>query len=185
MKKIILASKSPRRKQLLEMLNIPFEVVVADIIENINPNNQLSTEIEKLSYLKAYEVFKSHNDSLVIGADTIVTINNNILGKPKNYLDAKKMLQELSDSTHTVITGCTILVGDTIETFSQSAEVTFYPLDEKEIDEYISTQEPMDKAGAYAIQGLGSKFIKSINGDFYTIMGLPVAQLYHRLIKYM
>lgn len=185
MKKIILASQSPRRKQLLEMLNIPFDVVVAAVVEQIDPKNNLRKEIEKLSYNKAYEVFKDNRDSLVIGADTIVKINNDVLGKPRDYSQAKTMLEELSDNTHEVVTACTILVADKVETFSKIAKVTFYPLTENEIDEYINTKEPMDKAGAYAIQGLGSKFIKSIEGDFYTIMGLPVAELYHRLKKYM
>lgn len=185
MNKIILASKSPRRKQLLEMLNIPFDVVVADIEEEINPDNDLVKEIEKLSYQKANAVFKDHNDCLVIGADTIVKINNEVLGKPKNYDQAKQMLEKLSNQTHEVVTGCTILVDNIVETFSEVSKVTFYPLSEKEIDEYIKTNEPMDKAGAYAIQGLGAKFIKSIDGDFYTIMGLPVAKLYHRLKKYL
>ena len=185
MNRIILASKSPRRKQLLSLLNINFEAIPADIDEEINPNNDLVKEIEKLSFQKANHIFKQHKDCLVIGSDTIVKINNQILGKPKTYDDAKKMLEMLSNNTHEVVTGVTILVDDSIETFSQVAKVTFYPLTEKEIDEYIKTNEPMDKAGAYAIQGIGAKFIKSIDGDFYTIMGLPIAELYHRLIKYL
>lgn len=185
MKNIILASKSPRRKQLLQMLEIPFEIIVADIDEIIDSNNDLRSEIEKISYKKAYEVFENHKDNLVIGADTIVKINNDVLGKPRNHDQAKAMLLQLSNNTHEVITACTILVDDKVETFSEIAKVTFYPMSEEEIDDYIQTKEPMDKAGAYAIQGLGSKFVKSIEGDFYTIMGLPVAQLYHRLLKYM
>lgn len=185
MKKIILASQSPRRQQLLRMLNIDFDVIPADIDEQINLNNDLVKEIEKLSYQKAMAVFKQHPDHLVIGADTIVKINNDVLGKPKTYEQAKSMLKELSDNTHQVVTACTILVDDKVETFSEIAHVTFYPISEEEIDEYIATNEPMDKAGAYAIQGLGAKFIKFTNGDFYTIMGLPVGELYHRLKKHI
>ena len=185
MSRIILASQSPRRKQLLSMLDIPFDVVVANIDEKIDYENDLTKEIEKLSYQKAYAVFKDNKDALVIGADTIVKIGNQVLGKPKSYEQAKQMLETLSDNTHEVVTGVTILVGDNVETFSMIANVTFYPISEKEIDDYIKTNEPMDKAGAYAIQGLGAKFIKSIEGDFYTIMGLPVAELYHRLQKYI
>ena len=184
MTRIILASKSPRRKELLEMLKIPFEIIVSDIDENIDYENDLVKEIEKLSYQKAQAVFKDHSDALVIGADTIVKIGNDVLGKPKSLSDAKKMLEELSDNTHEVVTGVTIIYKDQTETFSSIAEVTFYPLSKKEIDEYIATNEPMDKAGSYAIQGDAAKFIRSINGDYYTIVGLPVAELYHRLKKY-
>lgn len=184
MNKVILASKSPRRKQLLGLLNIDFEAIPADIDEEINPNNDLVKEIEKLSYQKANYVYQRNKDSLVIGSDTIVKINGQVLGKPKTYEQAKQMLRLLSNNTHEVVTGVTIITNDQIETFSSIASVTFYPLTEEEIEEYVKTNEPMDKAGAYAIQGIGSKYIKSINGDFYTIMGLPIGELYHRLQKY-
>ena len=166
------------------MLKIPFEIIVSDIDEHIDYENDLVKEIEKLSFQKAEAVFKDHSDALVIGADTIVKIGNDVLGKPKCLLEAKKMLEELSDNTHEVVTGVTIMYQDKVETFSSVAEVTFYPLSEKEIDDYIATNEPMDKAGSYAIQGDAAKFIRSINGDYYTIVGLPVAELYHRLKKY-
>ena len=185
MKRIILASKSPRRKELMQLLKIPFEVIVSDIDENIDYTNNLVKEIEKLSYQKAQAVFKDHSDCLVIGSDTIVKIGNDVLGKPHSIDEAKRMLQELSDNTHEVVTAVSILCDDKVETFSSIAQVTFYPLTEQEIDEYIATNEPMDKAGSYAIQGDGAKFIKSINGDFYTIVGLPIAQLYRRLKKYL
>lgn len=185
MRKIILASQSPRRKELLSLLNIDYEAIPADIDEQINLNNDLVSEIEKLSYQKANHIFKDYKDALIIGADTIVKINNEVLGKPKTYEQAKHMLMMLSNNTHEVVTGVTILSQEKVETFSSIAKVTFYPLSEQEIDEYIKTNEPMDKAGAYAIQGIGAKFIKSIDGDFYTIMGLPIAELYHRLIKYI
>lgn len=166
------------------MLKIPFEIIVSDIDETIDYDNDLIKEIEKLSLQKAQAVFKDHSDALVIGADTIVKIGNDVLGKPKTLLEAKKMLEELSGNAHEVVTGVTILYQGKAETFSSVAEVTFYPLNEKEIDEYIATNEPMDKAGSYAIQGDAAKFIRSINGDYYTIVGLPVAELYHRLKKY-
>ena len=184
MNRIILASKSPRRKQLLSLLNINFEAIPADIDEEINPNNDLVKEIEKLSYQKANHIYLQNKDALVIGSDTIVKINGQVLGKPKTYEQAKQMLRLLSNNTHEVVTGVTIISNDKVETFSSVALVTFYPLTEEEIEEYVKTNEPMDKAGAYAIQGIGSKYIKSINGDFYTIMGLPIGELYHRLQKY-
>ena len=184
MNRIILASKSPRRKQLLSLLNINFEAIPADIDEEINPNNDLVKEIEKLSYQKANHIYLQNKDALVIGSDTIVKINGQVLGKPKTYEQAKQMLRLLSNNTHEVVTGVTIISNNKVETFSSVALVTFYPLTEEEIEEYVKTNEPMDKAGAYAIQGIGSKYIKSINGDFYTIMGLPIGELYHRLQKY-
>ncbi|MCR4632813.1 MAG: Maf family protein [Erysipelotrichaceae bacterium] len=169
----------------MELLHIPFDVIVSDIDEQIDPQNDLVREIEKLSFRKAEAVFKDHPDALVIGSDTIVKIGNDILGKPKNIEQAEAMLKELSGKTHEVVTGVSILYKDRTETFSSVAKVTFYPLDEKEISEYIATNEPMDKAGSYAIQGDAAKFIRSIEGDYYTIVGLPIAELYHRLKKYL
>lgn len=185
MTRIILASKSPRRKELMQLLKLPFEIIVSDIDEQIDYNNDLVKEIEKLSYQKAEAVYKDHKNALVIGSDTIVKIGNDVLGKPHSIEEAKKMLRELSDNTHQVVTAVTIINNDKVETFSEVAEVTFYPLSEEEIEEYVNTNEPMDKAGSYAIQGDGAKFIRHINGDFYTIVGLPVAELYHRLKKYL
>ena len=185
MARIILASKSPRRKELMELLKIPFEVIVSDIDEEINYQNDLVKEIEKLSFQKANAVHVNHQDAMVIGSDTIVKIGNDVLGKPHSIEEAKKMLKELSDNTHEVVTAVTIMYKDRIETFSNIAKVTFYPLSDEEIEEYVHTNEPMDKAGSYAIQGDGAKFVRSIDGDFYTIVGLPVAELYHRLKKYL
>lgn len=185
MNKIILASKSPRRKQIMEMLNIPFEIIVADIDEKINHNNDLVKEIENISFLKALKVFNDHKDAIVIGADTIVIVNNEVLGKPKDEEDAKRMLKLLENNKHHVITGVTILSNNQSETFSNISEVYFNSIDDKEIEEYIKTGEPMDKAGAYAIQGLGAKFIKKIDGDFYSIMGLPLSDINIRLKKYL
>ena len=185
MTRVILASKSPRRRELMELLKIPFEVIVSDVDEQIDHDNDQVKEIEKLSYQKAEAVYQTHSDALVIGSDTIVKIGNKALGKPHSLEEARKMLELLSDNTHKVVTAVTILDQGRRETFSSIAEVTFYPLTDEEIEEYIHTNEPMDKAGSYAIQGDGAKFVKSIKGDFYTIVGLPVAELYHRLKKYL
>ena len=185
MNKIILASKSPRRKQIMDTLNIPYEIIVADIDEKINYDNDLRKEIENLSFLKALKVFNDHKDAIVIGADTIVVCNNEVLGKPKDEEDAKRMLNMLQGNTHHVITGVTILSSKASESFSIVSKVKFNSMDEKEVDEYIKTKEPMDKAGSYAIQGIGSKFINSIDGDFYSIMGLPIGELYKRLKNYL
>ncbi len=179
--RLILASGSPRRKELLSTLNIPFEIIVSNFEENIDQNKSLEKEIERLSYGKASSVYQSNKDAIVIGADTIVTINNKVLGKPKNEQDAKRMLNLLSNNVHTVITGVTIMSKDKAETFSCASKVYFDKLSDEEIEEYINTKEPMDKAGAYAIQGIGSKFIKKIEGDYYAIVGLPINQIYQKL----
>ena len=184
MRRIILASKSPRRRELMEMLKLPFEVIVSDIDEQIDHDNDLVKEIEKLSRQKAQAVFLKESDAMVIGSDTIVKIGNEALGKPHTVEEAREMLKKLSDKTHDVVTAVTIMYQDQAETFSSVTEVTFYPLSEEEIDEYISTNEPFDKAGAYAIQGDAAKFIRCIKGDYYTIVGLPIAELYQRLKKY-
>lgn len=185
MKRIILASKSPRRKQIMDELYIPYEIIVADIEEKINLNNDLKEEIEKLSFLKALKVFDDNRDAVVIGADTIVVVNNKVLGKPKDALDAKNMLKMLQNSKHYVITAVTILSSEKSETFSNISEVFFNEMSDKEIEDYIKTNEPMDKAGSYAIQGIGSKFINKINGDYYAIMGLPISEVYKRLKEYI
>lgn len=184
MTKIILASASPRRKEIMDLLNIPYEIKIADIDEKINKDNDLVKEIENISYLKALKIFKENKDTVVIGADTIVVVNNEILGKPKSKQEAKQMLEKLQNNFHYVITGVTILSSKQSETFSNVSKVIFNPITSEEIEEYINTNEPMDKAGAYAIQGLGAKFINSIEGDYYAIMGLPISELYKRLKKY-
>ena len=182
--KLILASQSPRRKQLLSLLDIPFDIVVADIDEKIDEEKPLRSEIEKLSFLKANEVFKDHRDAVVIGADTIVTLDEKVLGKPHSRDDAVRMLKMLEDNRHTVITGVTIISAKMSETFSVVSDVYFHRMSDEEISSYIDTGEPMDKAGAYAIQGIGSRFVKRIDGDYYAIMGFPVSEVYHRLKKY-
>ncbi len=179
--KLILASGSPRRKELLALLNIPFEVVVSNFDERIDQDKKLEDEIKRLSFGKAKSVFEKNEDAVVIGADTIVTIDNKVLGKPKDQEDAKRMLTLLSNNVHTVITGVTIMSKDKTETFASSSKVYFDQLTDDEIKEYILTKEPMDKAGAYAIQGIGSKFIKKIEGDYYSIVGLPINQIYQKL----
>lgn len=185
MTRVILASKSPRRKQLMEELNIPFEIIVADIDESIDETNTLTSEIENLSYRKAEAVFKNNNDALVIGSDTIVVIDGKVLGKPKDEKMAHEMLKMLQGNKHQVITGVTLLSKDAKDSFSVVSDVYFNEMSDEEIDEYIKTKEPMDKAGSYGIQGHGSKFIKKIDGDFYAVMGFPISEVYRRIKKYI
>lgn len=181
MKKIILASNSPRRKQIMEMLQIPFEIIISGVEEKIDPALSESELVMDLAYQKAVDIFKTHKDDIVLGFDTLVYMDGLTLGKPKNAEDAKRMLEILSGRTHTVITGCAIITRKMSKTFFEAAEVTFFPMTQAEIEEYIATKEPFDKAGAYAVQGFGSKYVRAINGDFYTIMGLPIGRLYHEL----
>ena len=183
--KLILASGSPRRKDLLSTLHIPFEVIVSDIDEYIDYNNDLASEIEKLSFQKAKAVFDNHQDSIVIGSDTIVILDDKVLGKPKDYDEARTMLKSLQNNTHKVLTAVTIMSKDNIETFHEIVEVTFNEMSIEEIEEYIKTNEPLDKAGSYAIQGDAAKYIKCINGDYNSVIGLPLSEVYKRLKKYM
>ncbi len=183
--RLILASGSPRRKELLDTLTIPYEVISADIDETIDEDGSLRDEIEALSFKKALAVFEDHRDACVIGADTIVTIDGKRLGKPKDENEAFMMLKELSGRTHDVITAVSIISPKMSETFSSVSMVTFYEMSDDEIKDYIATKEPLDKAGSYAIQGIGSRYIKGIIGDYYAIMGLPIAEVYHRILKHL
>ncbi len=181
MRKLILASQSPRRKELLEKCGYPFEVIVADIDETIDANIPLKKAIQQLAYQKAKKVFDEHPDAIVIGSDTIVSIDQKILGKPKDEKEAYDTLKLLSNRTHQVITGLSILSKEKNYSHVSVNQVTFYDLSDEEINKYISTNEPMDKAGSYAIQGIASRYIKSIEGDYYAIVGLPVSVVYHIL----
>ena len=183
MKKIILASGSPRRRELMKYLQLDFEVVTSNVEEVINPKLEHDELVMDLAFQKAYDVFKNHKDSIVLGFDTLVVIDDYVLGKPKNEEEAKIYLKLLSGNTHRVLTGCTILTSGYSKSFYSFADVTFNKLTETEIDEYIKTAEPMDKAGAYGIQGYGSRYIKAFNGDYFTIVGLPVSKLYNELNK--
>ena len=181
MNKIILASNSPRRKELMNLLNIDYEIIVSQVEEVIDKTLTESDLVMDLAYQKAVDIFRTHKDDIVLGFDTLVYIEDHILGKPKSIEEAKDMLLLLSGQTHVVITGCAIITKGFSKSFYEKTRVTFFPLTEKEIDDYIDSKEPFDKAGAYAVQGLGAKFIRSINGDYYTVMGLPVSRLYHEL----
>ena len=179
---LILASSSPRRKEILDLVKVHFKIIPSNIDEgSLKYDGSKEDYPLFLSSKKAEDVYRNHQNDVVIGADTIVIIDGEVLGKPKDEKEAHVMLKKLQNKTHLVITGVTIKAKDKTLSFSERSEVTFYPISDEEIDEYIKTKEPMDKAGAYAIQGIGSKFIKGINGDFYNVMGLPVAKLLHVL----
>lgn len=174
---IILASASPRRKELLGMICPSFEVVVSTVEEILPSGIAAQDAPEYLARLKACDVAKQHPDALVIGADTSVLIENEILGKPKDADDAKRMLRLLSGAQHQVITGCCLCMGGRVHSFSQTTAVQFYPLSDREIDHYIASGEPFDKAGAYGIQQKGCVLVEGIQGDYFNVVGLPVAKL--------
>lgn len=172
---VILASSSPRRQELLKLIFNKFDVIPSYETEVLQPNLAVDDQPEALAKLKAVSVAKEHQDSLVIGFDTAVIIDNKLLGKPKDKADCKKMLNMLSGKIHNVITGCCMCYKGKIMSFSEKTEVTFRELTDIDIEKYISTGEPMDKAGSYAIQGIGALLVKKINGDFFNVVGLPLS----------
>lgn len=184
MKKLILASGSPRRKELLELAGVPFEIVVSEIEETIGAYSSPADIVMSLALQKASAVVENHEDSVVLGADTIVTYESRILGKPKDETEAKEILQLLSGKTHEVYTGVALISKEKTVTFYERTEVTFWELTEEEIDAYIATKEPLDKAGSYGIQGKGSIFVQHIQGDYYSVVGLPIARLVRELKQF-
>lgn len=173
----ILASGSPRRKELLKLAVNEFNVIPSGAEEIIPSDVSPEKASEYLARLKAEDIAKEYPSDTVIGADTSVIINGEILGKPKNKDEARKMLNMLSGNTHKVITGCAVCKNGECKSFSSETSVEFYRLSESEIELYISTGEPFDKAGAYGIQGKGALLVKRISGDFFNVVGLPVAEL--------
>lgn len=184
MSKFILASNSPRRKELLKHVIEEFEVISSDLEEKIDEDLPFEEAVMDLAFQKAVDVFTHHKDHVVLGFDTLVLIDDELLGKPKGLEEAKEMLEKLSGKTHFVITGCAIISKEVSTSFYEKTRVNFAKMTEDEIDSYVMTLEPMDKAGAYAIQGKGSKFVQSVTGDFFTVMGLPIAKLYAELKKF-
>ena len=174
---IILASASPRRRELMGLYGVPFTVRAADIDETMDPGKPPFDEVARVSRCKALAVSREPED-VVVAADTIVVCGNQVLGKPRDEEDAARMLRLLSGSTHQVMTGCTVLRGSRAETFTQVTQLHFRPLSEGEIDAYVRSGEPMDKAGAYGIQGGGALFAEKMVGDYYNVMGLPVCRLW-------
>ncbi|MBQ8209403.1 MAG: septum formation inhibitor Maf [Clostridia bacterium] len=179
--KVILASASPRRKELLTLAGIEYTVIPSECEEVLPDNITPADAVEELARQKAEDVFKRHSDCMIIAADTVVALGNTILGKPKNDDDAFSMLTSLSGNIHTVYTGVCIKTADREEIFHSATDVEFYELTDKEIRDYIATKEPCDKAGAYGIQGKGSLLVKGIHGDYFNVVGLPLAETVRRI----
>ena len=184
--KVILASASPRRKEILQNTKLNFDIQKSDIEEVILENESPEDMVVRLAYEKAFDVAKRNTDRLVIGADTIVALDNEVLGKPKDQNEAYQMIKRLSNKTHKVITGISLInlkenkiIKDYVVSF-----VTFKDLSEDSIKDYINTNESLDKAGAYGIQGYGALLVKNIQGDYFNIVGLPISRLSDLLKKY-
>lgn len=173
---LILASQSPRRKELLGLFHIPFTVRAADIDEAMDPTQSPEAEVARVSRKKAAAVLRKPED-VVVASDTIVVCGGEILGKPRDETDAYRMLRLLSGRDHQVMTGLTVLRGDTALTCTEITHIHFRALSDREIRNYIATKEPMDKAGSYAIQGGAALFAETMQGDYYNVMGLPVCRL--------
>ena len=178
---IILASGSPRRQELLKTAGVDYEVCAAVGEEILDPALHPADAAVEVARQKAREVAGKHPGDIIVAADTIVVLDNLILGKPKDKADAAAMLKLLSGREHIVYTGVCIIKNGEENCFTEATKVDFYPLEQDEIDAYVESGEPMDKAGAYGIQGLGCVLVKSIEGDYFNVMGLPVAKVVRAL----
>ena len=172
----ILASQSPRRKELLGLLNIPFLVRVADIDEAMDASADPRDEVARVSRLKALAVPRKADD-IVIAADTIVVCDGQVLGKPADEADAARMLRLLSGRAHQVMTGLTVLQGNTVISHTEVTDVYFRSLTDRHIADYVASKDPMDKAGSYGVQSGAAPFVEKICGDYYNVVGLPVCRL--------
>ena len=175
--RVILASQSPRRRELLTLIGVAHEVRPADIDESHFPGELPVPHAERLARGKAHAIAAHETGAVVIAADTIVVVDGDILGKPRDADDAKRMLRRLSGRTHTVYTAIAVARGEATESAVEGVEVTFRALTDAEIADYVATGEPMDKAGAYGIQGYGATIVERVDGDYFSVMGLGLRRL--------
>jgi septum formation protein len=175
--RVILASSSPRRRELLALIGIAYDVQPADIDESYLPGEVPPAHCERLAREKALTIARHAPEAVVIGSDTIVVVDGEVLGKPKDVADARRMLRMLSGRAHTVLTGVAVARNGRVESGVESVGVRFRELDDAEIEAYIATREPMDKAGAYGIQGFGATIVARIEGDYFAVMGLALVRL--------
>ena len=181
MKRFIVASASPRRKELLENVGFSFEIIPSDADESCDGELLPEALVKELATRKAKSVFEKNRDAVVLGCDTVVEYNKTVLGKPKSRDEAKDMLLMLSGKVHNVHTGVCITDKEKTVSFVSTVRVKFYELTDELIEEYVNTGESDDKAGAYGIQGLGCVLVKGIEGDYFSVVGLPVAETVRRL----
>jgi len=180
-KKIILASQSPRRIELLRGVGLKFEIVPAQVDENVKDGDHIIDAARHYAREKAHHVADRHSADLIIAADTLVVLGNEIFAKPKNRVEAGKMLRQLSGATHSVITGLSLLTPASEILDHEETRVTFWDISKREIDAYLNTPEPFDKAGAYGIQGYAALFIRKIEGSYFNVMGFPLSKFYQHL----
>jgi septum formation protein len=185
MQQIVLASSSPRRQELLKLLQIPFIIHSSEIDETLPTKMKAEEAVMQLAFRKADAVLEKYPDHLVIGSDTVVVLDGKILGKPEGRNHAFDMLKSLSGKTHKVFTGVSLLSNKKSNIFFEETEVTFWELSEDDIYTYLDTGEPFDKAGAYGIQGFGSLLVKEIKGDYFNVVGLPVSRLARELKSFL
>lgn len=184
--KVVLASASPRRKELLSLIFNEYDIRPADCDEALPEGIKAQEAVEYLSLIKNKATVEiCDENSLVISADTVVAVDGEILGKPQDKEDARRMISLLSGREHQVFTGVTLSLKGNFKTFSEKTDVVFYKLTDKEIEDYISTEEPYDKAGAYGIQGKAGLLVKAVNGDYYNVVGLPVARLKREITEFI
>lgn len=181
--KIILASASPRRRELLKLITDDFTAVSTDADEALSENIPAENAAEYLSSVKANAAAALFPENIIIGCDTTVICGGSILGKPRSKDQCREFISLLSGKSHTVITGCTLICGSLRKSFSTVTSVTFRKLSQEEIESYISTDEPYDKAGGYAVQGKGALLIEKIDGDYFNVVGLPISTLNIELKK--
>ena len=174
--RLILASRSPRRAELLSRLGLDFAILPAEIDESYRGDEMPADHAERLAREKAIAVARHHPDALVIGSDTIVIIGDDVLGKPADREEALEMLGRLADREHEVFTAVAVVQGRVVHSALEVVRVRFRSLDDRDREEYVATGEPLDKAGAYGIQGFGSALVNSIHGDYFAVMGLPVVR---------
>ncbi|TQR19196.1 Maf family protein [Psychrobacillus vulpis] len=182
-KNIILATESPRRKELFSILGIPFEVQPSGIVETLDGVYTPEEMAIKIAHNKAIVIAEKNPDAVVIGADTTVRINEELLTKPSDKLQAKEFMKKLSGNTHQVITGVSILGANVSIAFAESTLVKFYDLTDEQIDAYVQSGDPLDKAGGYGIQTMGGLFVEKIQGDYNNVVGLPISRLFQTLLK--
>lgn len=175
--RVVLASQSPRRRELLTLIGVAHTVAPADIDESVHALEDPVAHAERLARTKAMVIAAREDDAVVIGSDTIVVIDGEILGKPDNVQHATEMLRKLSGRTHTVVTAVAVATGGRVVSGVENVSVTFRTLSDQMIADYIKTGEPMDKAGSYGIQGFGATIVERIDGDFFAVMGLPLGRL--------
>ena len=181
MSDLILASASPRRKELLSLAGFDFEVITSDVDEVIDPTLKPCELVMSLAFQKARAVAKNNKAKTVVGSDTVVVLDGKVLGKPHSAEEAVQMLKSLSGNTHEVFTGVCLINGERKHCFYERTAVTFYPLEDELVAQYVASGDCMDKAGAYGIQGNGCVLVKGIEGDYFNVVGFPVARFCREL----